>query len=141
MSIKATGALAQLVEQRTENPCVPGSIPGGTTLKTPRQMSWGFFNLDPMHYLYVIYSEHLKRYYIGESQDPENRLEQHNTHYFKNNFTKAANDWVIKLKYPTNSKEDAIFLEKFIKRMKSKKFIEKVISKQSILTEILEKSK
>ncbi len=29
----ATGALAQLVEQRTENPCVPGSIPGGTTSK------------------------------------------------------------------------------------------------------------
>ncbi len=27
------GAIAQLVEQRTENPCVPGSIPGGTTLK------------------------------------------------------------------------------------------------------------
>jgi hypothetical protein len=26
------GALAQLVEQRTENPCVPGSIPGGTTV-------------------------------------------------------------------------------------------------------------
>ena len=27
------GAIAQLVEQRTENPCVPGSIPGGTTRK------------------------------------------------------------------------------------------------------------
>ena len=27
------GTLAQLVEQRTENPCVPGSIPGGTTTK------------------------------------------------------------------------------------------------------------
>ena len=25
------GAIAQMVEQRTENPCVPGSIPGGTT--------------------------------------------------------------------------------------------------------------
>ncbi len=25
------GVIAQLVEQRTENPCVPGSIPGGTT--------------------------------------------------------------------------------------------------------------
>ena len=24
------GTFAQLVEQRTENPCVPGSIPGGT---------------------------------------------------------------------------------------------------------------
>ena len=31
-SMKAKkGTLAQLVEQRTENPCVPGSIPGGTT--------------------------------------------------------------------------------------------------------------
>ena len=28
---KNVGAIAQLVEQRTENPCVPGSIPGGTT--------------------------------------------------------------------------------------------------------------
>jgi hypothetical protein len=29
--LKKAGALAQSVEQRTENPCVPGSIPGGTT--------------------------------------------------------------------------------------------------------------
>ncbi len=35
LSFKTTGALAQLVEQRTENPCVPGSIPGGTTTKSP----------------------------------------------------------------------------------------------------------
>ena len=31
------GAIDKLVEQRTENPCVPGSIPGGTTLKKKRQ--------------------------------------------------------------------------------------------------------
>lgn len=29
----ANGAIAQLVEHRTENPCVPGSNPGGTTKK------------------------------------------------------------------------------------------------------------
>ena len=29
--LRTAGAIAQLVEQRTENPCVPGSIPGGTT--------------------------------------------------------------------------------------------------------------
>lgn len=28
------GALAQSVEQQTENLCVPGSIPGGTTLES-----------------------------------------------------------------------------------------------------------
>ena len=31
VSTTKKGAIAQLVEQRTENPCVPGSIPGGTT--------------------------------------------------------------------------------------------------------------
>ena len=36
------GTLAQLVEQRTENPCVPGSIPGGTTKKTTNYVC-GFF--------------------------------------------------------------------------------------------------
>ena len=30
-SANDNGAIAQMVEQRTENPCVPGSIPGGTT--------------------------------------------------------------------------------------------------------------
>ena len=30
-SSDASGAIAQLVEQRTENPCVTGSIPVGTT--------------------------------------------------------------------------------------------------------------
>ena len=29
------GTIAQLVEQRTENPCVLGSIPSGTTIKKP----------------------------------------------------------------------------------------------------------
>ena len=29
--LSENGTIAQLVEQRTENPCVPGSIPGGTT--------------------------------------------------------------------------------------------------------------
>ena len=34
------GTLAQMVEQWTENPCVPGSIPGGTT--TTRIAIFGF---------------------------------------------------------------------------------------------------
>ncbi len=33
------GTLAQLVEQRTENPCVPGSIPGGTTFKVYKTLT------------------------------------------------------------------------------------------------------
>ena len=37
------GAIAQLVEQRTENPCVAGSIPAGTTCpKPPSKVLGGF---------------------------------------------------------------------------------------------------
>ena len=43
-AFNATGALAQLVEQRTENPCVPGSIPGGTTINRKTHFTRvGFF--------------------------------------------------------------------------------------------------
>ena len=37
------GTLAQLVEQRTENPCVPGSIPGGTTLNSRSNLIYWFY--------------------------------------------------------------------------------------------------
>ena len=37
------GTLAQLVEQWTENPCVPGSIPGGTTKRKAPQLPEGLF--------------------------------------------------------------------------------------------------
>ena len=44
------GAIAQLVEQRTENPCVPGSIPGGTTAKKQlRNFVTAFFFLSLNH--------------------------------------------------------------------------------------------
>ena len=38
MKGKTSAEVAQLVEQRTENPCVPGSIPGGTTFKKRETM-------------------------------------------------------------------------------------------------------
>ena len=43
-------ALAQLVEQRTENPCVPGSIPGGgnpTKMVTPCKSRSYFISRAP----------------------------------------------------------------------------------------------
>jgi hypothetical protein len=45
-AVRKGGAIAQSVEQWTENPCVPGSIPGGTTSlnRKPRKIKdlWGF---------------------------------------------------------------------------------------------------
>ena len=42
---KNNGAIAQLVEHRTENPCVPGSNPGGTTKKRQHAVTSFFVSL------------------------------------------------------------------------------------------------
>ena len=50
-SLNATGTLAQLVEQWTENPCVPGSIPGGTTKNHSIEWFFYFINIVLFHFL------------------------------------------------------------------------------------------
>jgi hypothetical protein len=41
-AFQQVGVLAQLVEQWTENPCVPGSIPGDTTRNPGDRKTPGF---------------------------------------------------------------------------------------------------
>ncbi len=50
---KILGAIAQLVEQRTENPCVPSSILGGTTENPRRCILRGFKFLILLHLRFV----------------------------------------------------------------------------------------
>ena len=52
---KATKRLKTvLVEQRTENPCVPGSIPGGTTFTKRKIMKTAEIQLFQWFFLYVL---------------------------------------------------------------------------------------
>ncbi|MBW1295469.1 GIY-YIG nuclease family protein [Aquimarina litoralis] len=94
-----------------------------------------------MHYLYILYSPTIDRFYIGETTNLHQRVIDHNNHKYQRGFTKAAKDWSIKLYKICESKQQAMFLEKFIKRMKSKKFILKVIENPSILDDIIDKNK
>ena len=59
---KAFGAIAQLVEQRTENPCVPSSILGGTTEKTV----YGPFFFVPQRFLTRVLSPKGHDYCLGK---------------------------------------------------------------------------
>lgn len=92
-----------------------------------------------MHFLYILYSINLNRYYVGESKTPYCRLKLHNTHHFKKSFTNATNDWKLALLYEVDDKKAALYLETFIKKMKSRKFIERIIRNTSILKDILSK--
>ena len=52
--LKYIGSVAQSVEQRTENPCVGGSIPPRATFKT--LLNWGVFWLSYFPTLVQIYT-------------------------------------------------------------------------------------
>ncbi|MEZ4792594.1 MAG: GIY-YIG nuclease family protein [Gelidibacter sp.] len=73
---------------------------------------------------------------MGETHHIDGRLKKHNLHTYNRGFTKITNDWKLVLGYPCPSKEDALYLERFIKRMKSKKFILKIIDSPNILSDI-----
>ena len=63
------GAIAQLVEQRTENPCVPGSIPGGTTFTKRKIMKIAEITVFQRFFLYVLSAKicnlGFSRFFVG----------------------------------------------------------------------------
>ncbi len=80
-----------------------------------------------MFYIYILYSESADRYYIGHTDDPARRIEEHNT-VIKNSYTFKFRPWIIKavLKSP-NRGERPERLRYYLKRMKSRKLIENLI--------------
>ncbi|WP_224485248.1 GIY-YIG nuclease family protein [Robertkochia aurantiaca] len=88
-----------------------------------------------MH-LYIIYSEKVDRFYFGITVDLDERLIKHNSHAYAQSFTKIAQDWKFVLTYQCPDPERAKYLEGFIKRMKSRTFIRKILSDPNILDEL-----
>ncbi len=93
------------------------------------------------HCVYVLFSKKSNSYYIGETSDLSNRLNWHNTGEFKKAHTKIANDWITFLKIECTSKTQALVIEKHIKKMKSKIYIENLLRYPEIIIKLLEKYK
>jgi putative endonuclease len=84
-----------------------------------------------MAYLYILYSKCVNKYYVGITTDlPEIRLNKHNTSHYKNQFTSIADDWEIKLSFACVDVKIARKMEQYVKRMKSRKFINKLIDSE-----------
>ena len=88
-------------------------------------------------YFYIIYSTTKNRYYIGITDDLNQRLNFHNFKEESKGFSKIASDWEFKLTYRCKSKEQASLLERFIKKQKSRKFNERLINSPSLLGQII----
>ncbi|GGG79056.1 hypothetical protein GCM10007415_09000 [Parapedobacter pyrenivorans] len=79
-----------------------------------------------MHYLYIIYSTRLDRYYIGACKDILQRLRRHNSQH--RGFTGKADDWHLVYHEAITSKTAAMAREREIKSWKSRRMVENLIA-------------
>ena len=78
-----------------------------------------------MFYTYILFSETTKKYYIGSCENISTRLNRHNAGATPS--TKSGRPWEIVYSEVFTTKTDALFREKYIKSMKSKIYIQKLI--------------
>ncbi len=63
-----------------------------------------------MFYVYILYSKELDRYYIGQTENLDDRLYRHTNSGSKS--TKMANDWVLKYKEEFQTRNEAVGRER-----------------------------
>ena len=73
---------------------------------------------------YIIYSQSLNRYYVGETENIDLRISQHNSGFYKSAFTSKAKDWELFHFIECADRRQARLIEAHIKKMKSRKYIE-----------------
>ena len=78
-----------------------------------------------MFSVYIIYSNKIDQYYIGQTENIENRLYRHNNNGSKS--TKKANDWVLIYTEEFPTRVLAVNREAEIKKKKSRVYIENLI--------------
>lgn len=79
-----------------------------------------------MYYLYILYSEKVDKYYIGQTENIDQRLISHNSGISK--YTSIANDWKLAYSEAFENRTAAINRENEIKKKKSRKYLEYLIS-------------
>ena len=96
-----------------------------------------FILITMAHFVYIIYSKSVDKFYVGETLNVAKRFEQHNSGFYKAAFSKQTTDWKLFWAVECNSRRQALKLEKFIKNMKSRKFYFKLKENPTIVDDIL----
>ncbi len=74
--------------------------------------------------VYILYSPSLNQYYIGSCKVLSERIEQHLCKEIPGAFTGKVKDWILYLSLNELKYEQARLIEKHIKKMKSRVYIE-----------------
>ncbi|HAC25531.1 MAG TPA: excinuclease ABC subunit C [Cytophagales bacterium] len=74
--------------------------------------------------VYILFSERTKRYYSGQTQDLENRLNEHNRG--ETSSLKSGIPWTLVWSYSCASRSEAMQLEKKIKKRGAGRFLDDI---------------
>ena len=78
-----------------------------------------------MPFVYILFSVKLNKFYVGACIDIDRRLYEHNIGHSK--FTSTGVPWKLKYKEEFTTLQEAKKREVYIKKMKSRKYIEALI--------------
>jgi putative endonuclease len=87
-----------------------------------------------MFYTYILWSEIKNIFYVGHTHDLNQRLEYHNTG--RSNFTKRGIPWELVYFEEFQTKVEAVRREIEIKKRKSRKYIQKLISENATVQSV-----
>ncbi len=90
-----------------------------------------------MFYVYILKSQEISRFYIGYTTNIDLRIDFHLKASDQSKFTYNANDWTLFFKIECQSKKQALAIEKHIKKMKSKIYIENLLLYPEIIDKLL----
>jgi putative endonuclease len=74
-----------------------------------------------MYVTYILHSRKLKKFYVGQSEDLDRRLEEHNRG--KTPFLASGIPWVLIFSKELSSRSEALRLEKFIKKRGAARYL------------------
>ena len=96
-----------------------------------------------MAHTYILHSKAINKFYVGAcSKNLEERIAAHNSgKYGSKSFSHIANDWELKVSFDCINYSHAIRLEKKIKSMKSKVYIQNLIKCPELRTKIFGQTK
>ncbi|USN53374.1 MAG: GIY-YIG nuclease family protein [Candidatus Nomurabacteria bacterium] len=71
-----------------------------------------------MYYVYILYSIHLKKKYIGSTSDLKKRVSEHKSG--RSRYTSRSQDWSLVYYEVFSNKNDAVLEERFLKTGKGR---------------------
>lgn len=89
--------------------------------------------------VYILYSKSVNSYYIGSCLDLDKRIQEHINKTYSDSYTKNASDWKLYFQIENLEYKQSREIEKHIKNMKSRAYIENLKLYPEMVFKLVEK--